>query len=281
MAADYRDHDSRLGGRLAVRERDIASPDAVPILKLEDISVAFGGILALDGVSFVVGAGSICGLIGANGAGKTTLFNCLSRLCTPTRGRIVFDGLDLLRLPAHQLAARGIGRTFQNLALFGSMSVRENVLIGFHARMKSGFAADMLRLSWVRTEQQTVNAEADELIDFLDLANVTDIQVSRLPFVVCKRVELARALAAYPKLLLLDEPAAGLSHEEVEKLLDLIGRIRDRFKLTILLVEHHMNMVMRASDQVVALSFGRVIADGRPAEVQRDSAVVKSYLGVS
>jgi branched-chain amino acid transport system ATP-binding protein len=257
------------------------TPEGGPLLEVADLSVRFGGIVALDGLSFAVRRGEIAGIIGPNGAGKTTLFNCLSRLYRADRGRITFDGTALMQAPAHRIAALGVGRTFQNVALFRSLSVFENILLGRHCHGRGGFLANALRLPRVARDESAARERSRELLRFLDLESVAREPVASLPFGTRKRVELGRALASDPKLLLLDEPASGLNHEEVGALGGLIRAIRDGIGVTILLVEHHMSLLMGVSDHVIALDFGRKIADGTPEEVRGHPEVVRAYLGAA
>jgi len=249
------------------------------LLEADNLAINFGGITALAGVSFEVRAGEVLTIIGPNGAGKTTIFNLVSRIYDPTRGRLSFCGEDITRVPPHEIARRGIARTFQNIELFEHATVLQNLLLGRHAHKRSRFVEELLFLPRVRALELEHRGAVEKVIDFLDLQPYRDSLIVNLPYGVRKVVEMARALCTQPKLLLLDEPSSGLSVEETEEMAFWIQDIRTLLGITVLMVEHDMSLVSAVSDRVVALNYGLVIAAGTPRDVQAHPDVVKAYLG--
>jgi branched-chain amino acid transport system ATP-binding protein len=254
-------------------------PKSAHKLSVENISLHFGGIVALDSLSFTVNRGAVCGLIGPNGAGKTSLFNCINRLYNPSEGRVVFDGADITKVKAKDIVSLGIARTFQNLALLKSLTVHENVMLGGHHYGRTSFLKAPFVPASFRREEVALSQSAHDLLDRLGLDHLRNRRVDDLPYPTLKKVELARALASRPSFLMLDEPAGGLSRSEVDDLSDTLLRIREEFAVTLLLVEHHMGMVMKISDDIVVLNFGQKIADGKASEIKTNPRVIEAYLG--
>jgi branched-chain amino acid transport system ATP-binding protein len=249
------------------------------MLEVRDLSVVFGGILAVDKVTFGVKAGEIFTIIGPNGAGKTTIFNLVSRIYNPTGGEIIYDGGVITRVPPQAVARLGIARTFQNIELFEHASVIDNLLVGCHVKGRTGLLADMLFLPSVLRQEMAFRRKVEEIIEFLELEHHRDSPIASLPYGIRKVVEIGRALALDPRLLLLDEPSSGLNPEETEDMVHWIRDIRDDLGVTVIMVEHDMTLVQRVSDRVLALESGHIIALGDPQQVVSDPQVVRAYLG--
>lgn len=250
-------------------------------LVVEGLTIRFGGLVALDRVSLSVAPGAIHAVIGPNGAGKTTLLNVVTGIYSPTAGRVAFEGKALTGLPLHRIAARGVARTFQNTELFAEMSARDNVRVGLHRHLAYSLAEAVLRLPRYRRVERKAAQRAEELLDLVGLGAQADTSAGDLAFGQQRRLELARALAVVPRLLMLDEPAAGLRAAEVDELSAVLRRLRDDLGLTLVLIDHVMRVVMRLSDRVTVLNYGRCLAEGTPEEIRRDPAVIAAYLGVA
>ena len=260
-----------------VPERDV---DKRPVLETRHLGVEFGGLKAVEDFNLTIGRTEIAGLIGPNGAGKTTVFNLLTKVYQPTTGVVILDGKDTAGMNAVQANKLGIARTFQNIRLFGNMTVEENVRIGLHNQIKYGMFSGIFRLPAYWKQEKKQHEKALELLSIFDMQGMAQYRAGSLPYGAQRRLEIVRALATHPKLLLLDEPAAGMNPQETDELSDFIRKIKEDFKLTVFLIEHHMNLVMDISDRIYVLDFGKLISEGTPQQVQDDPAVIAAYLGV-
>ena len=259
-----------------LREQDMGK---LPVLDVRNLGIDFGGLTAVDGFSITVGPTEISGLIGPNGAGKTTIFNLLTGVYQPTRGSVLINGIDIKGMPTHKVNKLGIARTFQNIRLFSDMSALDNVKVGMHNEIKCSFLASLLHLPSYYRAEATANQKAMELLDFMGLADVADVKAGSLPYGVQRRLEIVRALATNPSIILLDEPAAGMNPNETTELMHQIRRIRDTFHIAIFLIEHDMNLVMNVCEAIAVVNYGKIIAKGTPEEVRNNPAVIEAYLG--
>ena len=259
-----------------LREQDMGK---LPVLDVRNLGIDFGGLTAVDGFSITVGPTEISGLIGPNGAGKTTIFNLLTGVYQPTRGSVLINGIDTKGMPTHKVNKLGIARTFQNIRLFSDMSALDNVKVGMHNEIKCSFLASLLHLPSYYRAEATANQKAMELLDFMGLADVADVKAGSLPYGVQRRLEIVRALATNPSIILLDEPAAGMNPSETTELMHQIRRIRDTFHIAIFLIEHDMNLVMNVCEAIAVVNYGKIIAKGTPEEVRNNPAVIEAYLG--
>ena len=259
-----------------LREQDMGK---LPVLDVRNLGIDFGGLTAVDGFSITVGPTEISGLIGPHGAGKTNIFNLLTGVYQPTRGSVLINGIDIKGMPTHKVNKLGIARTFQNIRLFSDMSALDNVKVGMHNEIKCSFLASLLHLPSYYRAEATANQKAMELLDFMGLADVADVKAGSLPYGVQRRLEIVRALATNPSIILLDEPAAGMNPSETTELMHQIRRIRDTFHIAIFLIEHDMNLVMNVCEAIAVVNYGKIIAKGTPEEVRNNPAVIEAYLG--
>ena len=261
-----------------MREQDAGKQ---PVLDVRNLGIDFGGLTAVDGFNITIGPTEISGLIGPNGAGKTTIFNLLTGVYQPTRGSVLIKGIDTKGMPTYKVNKLGIARTFQNIRLFGDMTALDNVKVGMHNEMKCSFAASLLRLPSYFKAEKKANRKAMELLEFMGLADIADQKAGSLPYGVQRRLEICRALASNPAVILLDEPAAGMNPSETAELMHQIRRIRDNFQIAIFLIEHDMNLVMNVCEAIAVVSYGKIIAKGTPDEIKNNPAVIEAYLGRS
>ena len=259
-----------------LREQDI---DKLPVLDVRNLGIDFGGLTAVDGFNITIGPTEISGLIGPNGAGKTTIFNLLTGVYQPTRGSVLVNGIDIKGMPIHRVNKLGIARTFQNIRLFTDMTALDNVKVGMHNNIKCSFVESLLHLPSYRRAEEQANRKAMELLDFMGLAEFADVKAGSLPYGVQRRLEIVRALATNPSIILLDEPAAGMNPSETAELMHQIRRIRDTFHIAIFLIEHDMNLVMNVCEAIAVVNYGRIIAKGTPEEIRSNPAVIEAYLG--